>query len=65
VKRRDLEKHLRQLGCVLHHHGSGHDVWINPATLRKSTLPRHNEVKSPLALAICRQLGVAAPESTA
>jgi hypothetical protein len=65
MKRRDLEWHRRDAGCVLHHHGGGHDVWLNPASLRKSTLPRHNEVKAALVVAICRQLGVSAPDSVA
>ena len=26
MKRRDLEKHLREHGCELHHHGGRHDV---------------------------------------
>lgn len=65
MKRRDFEKHLRTVGCLLHHHGGGHDVWLNPASQRKSTVPRHNEVKAALVVAICRQLGVTAPDHVA
>ncbi|MCH8151147.1 MAG: type II toxin-antitoxin system HicA family toxin [Planctomycetes bacterium] len=45
MKRRDLEKHLREHGCELHHHGGRHDVWINAKTLRQVSVPRHNELK--------------------
>ena len=31
MNRRQLERHLRQHGCVLHHHSGRHDVWLNPS----------------------------------
>ncbi|MCH7603880.1 MAG: type II toxin-antitoxin system HicA family toxin [Planctomycetes bacterium] len=61
MKRRDLEQHLRNHDCELLRHGNKHDVWINTATLRKTTIPRHNEIKSGTVLAICKRLGVPAP----
>src|SRR5215469_7768437 len=33
MNRRTLEKHLRAHGCILHHHGAKHDIWVNPANL--------------------------------
>lgn len=61
MKRRDLEKHLKQHGCVLDHHGGRHDVWRNPATGDQEAVPRHAEINNFTAKAICRGLKI--PES--
>jgi mRNA interferase HicA len=45
MKRRQLERHLRDHGCALHHHGAKHDVWLNPVTLAQAPVPRHNLIK--------------------
>jgi len=58
MKRRDLEKHLRSHGCVLHHHGGKHDVWLNPANQNRVPVPRHGEVKVGTARSVCRQLQI-------
>jgi len=60
MKRRPLERHLREHGCVLHHHGAKHDVWLNPVTLAQAPVPRH-EIKRGTARGICRILGVPRP----
>ena len=36
MNRRELEEHLRAHGCVLHHHGAKHDIWISPISLAKA-----------------------------
>ncbi|MCH8314477.1 MAG: type II toxin-antitoxin system HicA family toxin [Planctomycetes bacterium] len=61
MKRRDLEKHLREHGCDLHHHGRRHDVWIHAKTLRHVSVPRHNELKRGTVRAICEKLAVPSP----
>jgi predicted RNA binding protein YcfA (HicA-like mRNA interferase family) len=61
MKRRDLEQHLRSLGCLFHHHGGRHDVWLNPQTRQSASVPRHKEIKTGLARGICRELGIEAP----
>ena len=61
MKRRDVERHLRALGCQLHHHGGNHDIWHNPLTNVQAAVPRHTEINRPLLAAICRQLGIAPP----
>lgn len=58
IKRRRLERHLREHGCVPVREGAKHSVGENPATERRSTLPRHREIPRGTAMAICRQLGV-------
>jgi mRNA interferase HicA len=58
VKRVDLERHLRAHGCAVIREGGRHTVWENPATERRSTVPRHRELPRGTARAICDQLGV-------
>jgi predicted RNA binding protein YcfA (HicA-like mRNA interferase family) len=58
IKRRDLERHLRANGCRRVRQGASHEVWIDAAGDRHSTVPRHREIPRGTALAICRQLGV-------
>jgi predicted RNA binding protein YcfA (HicA-like mRNA interferase family) len=58
MKRRDLERRLRMAGCVLKREGASHSIWINPATGVKEAIPRHNEIKEPLARKILASLGV-------
>jgi len=45
VNRRDFERHLKSHGCFLHHHGTKHDVWMNPRTLACVPVPRHRTLK--------------------
>lgn len=56
MKRRDLERQLRMAGCLLKREGRSHSIWINPKSGRTETIPRHNEVKEPLAKKILREL---------
>ena len=61
MNRRDFERHLRSHGCVLHHHGGKHDVWLNPANLAQSPVPRHSKIKHGTLRGICRILGISPP----
>jgi mRNA interferase HicA len=61
VKKRELERHLKEHGCQLAREAAKHELWENPATGQRTTVPRHREIKLPTARGICRQLGVAAP----
>jgi predicted RNA binding protein YcfA (HicA-like mRNA interferase family) len=61
VKRRDLERHLQQHGCTLDREGGNHSWWTNAEGSRRSSVPRHREIKPNLVRAICRQLGVDVP----
>ena len=40
MKRTELKRHLRDHGCMLHHHGGNHDVWLRPANMRKASVLR-------------------------
>lgn len=61
MKKRELERHLAEHGCNLARRGSNHEVWENPATGQRTTIPRHRDIRHPTARGICRQLGVPAP----
>ena len=61
MKRRDLLRHLRQLGCKLLREGANHSVYWNPANRKTSAVPRHREISDRLAAKICHDLGVATP----
>ena len=56
MKRRDLEKLLRIAGCYLKREGASHSIWINPKTGVVETVPRHTEIKEPLAKKILKSL---------
>jgi len=56
VKRRDLERRLRVAGCYLKREGASHSLWINPKTGVIEAVPRHSEIKEPLARKILKNL---------
>jgi mRNA interferase HicA len=62
LKRRELERHLREHGCRLIDQGGRHTRWAGP-TGRRSAVPRHREIDFGLARAICKQLGIPPPAS--
>lgn len=61
MKRFDLIRHLEQHGCVLFREGANHSVYLNPATRKTSTVPRHREINDFLARKICKDLQIPPP----
>jgi len=61
MKRRDLLRHLRQHGCRPVREGGELSIWENPATHRRTSVPRHSEILEFTAVRICKQLGVPVP----
>ena len=59
MKRRDLERHLRAHGARLLDEGAKHTRWARGPD--RSAVPRHREIGTGLARAICRQLDVPPP----
>ncbi|MBA3964753.1 MAG: type II toxin-antitoxin system HicA family toxin [Nitrospirales bacterium] len=51
-----MERRLRIAGCYLKREGSSHALWINPKTGIVEAVPRHNEIKEPLASKILKNL---------
>jgi predicted RNA binding protein YcfA (HicA-like mRNA interferase family) len=56
MKRTDLERKLRVAGCYLKRERRSHSLWINPRTGVIEALPRHTEIKEPLARKILKNL---------
>jgi predicted RNA binding protein YcfA (HicA-like mRNA interferase family) len=61
MKKRDLERHLREHGCYLVRQGGKHEIWQNPATNETAPIPRGNEIKNHTAVGICKELSVPPP----
>lgn len=59
MRRKDLEKMLRIAGCYLKREGKSHSLWINPRTGTVEAVPRHTEIKEPLARKILKSLNAA------
>jgi len=57
MKRRDLERKLRIVGCYLKREGGSHSLWVNPQNGIIEAIPRHDEIKEPLAKKILKNLG--------
>ena len=57
MKRADLIKKIKGLGCVFIRHGGRHDWYQNPKTGVSQAIPRHREIKERLAQSIVRKLG--------
>ncbi len=64
MKRVDLIRHLFAHGCALLREGAAHSVFVNRATRKVSTVPRHREVNDFLATKICKDLGVPKPTAS-
>ena len=58
MKRSVFLKYLRSQGCELLREGGSHSWWVNPAQNKRSSIPRHSEIKDILAVKICKDLGV-------
>jgi predicted RNA binding protein YcfA (HicA-like mRNA interferase family) len=56
MKRVDLIRTIEGFGCVLVRHGGKHDWYRNPTTGVSQPVPRHREIKEPLARRIIRML---------
>ena len=58
MKRLDLIRHLELHGCALLREGGRHSVYVNRATRKSSTVPRHREINDYLARKICKDLEI-------
>lgn len=56
MKRMELVRELRDMGCVFIRHGGKHDWYQQPATGMCQPVPRHIEIKEFLARSIIRRL---------
>jgi mRNA interferase HicA len=58
MKRIAFLKHLQENGCVFVREGSCHSWWLNPGQNKRSSVPRHAEIRDLLARKICKDLGI-------
>ena len=57
MKKSELERRLKELGCYLASHGKKHDKWVNRKTGVFEFVPRHaDEVASGTASKILKRL---------
>ncbi len=56
MKLRDLERKLRIAGCYLKREGGSHSLWVNPKNGVIEAIPRHKEIKEPLAKKILKNM---------
>jgi mRNA interferase HicA len=56
MRRRELERRLRMVGCYLKREGASHSLWLNPGTGVIEAIPRHTDIKEPLAKKILKSL---------
>jgi predicted RNA binding protein YcfA (HicA-like mRNA interferase family) len=57
MKRLELIKKLKNMGCVLIRHGGRHDWYHNTDTKISQPVPRHREISESLARYILKMLG--------
>jgi mRNA interferase HicA len=58
MKRKETLAYLRENGCELLREGSRHSWWWNPDLNKRSSVPRHTEIKDILVMKICKDLGI-------
>lgn len=56
MKRRDLIRLLERNGWWFYRNGSGHDIYTNGQV--RESIPRHSEIKEPLAKALIKRHGL-------
>ena len=56
MKLRELQSRLRVAGCFLKREGGNHSIWVNPKNGFTEAVPRHAEIKEPLAKKILKRL---------
>jgi len=56
MKRLDLIKIIEKNGAVFIRHGGDHDWYKNPNTGIAESIPRHKEIKEPLAKKVIKRL---------
>jgi len=58
MKRAELFQYLMENGCEIEGEGRKHTLFYNSATNKSVTVPRHREINTFTARAICKDLGI-------
>ncbi|MGH2987407.1 MAG: type II toxin-antitoxin system HicA family toxin [Solirubrobacterales bacterium] len=61
MKRRDLERHLREHGARKLREGGRHSFWCADDG-RTTAIPRHREIGTGLVRKTCKDLGIPPPQ---
>ncbi len=61
MKRVDLIRHVERHHSQLLREGANHSVYVNRATGKVTTVPRHREINEHLARKICKDLEIPQP----
>ena len=61
MKLRDLLRHLHDHGCEFLREGGNPSVYVNRATRKSSSVPRHREINDFLVNKICKDLEIPRP----
>ena len=56
MKRKELVRQLKEMGCTLVRRGRKHDWYQNPGAKIAQPVPRHNEINDNLAKHIIKML---------
>jgi len=56
MKRAELIRKIKEMGCVFIRHGGKHDWYQNPNTKISQPVPRHREIADSLARHIIKML---------
>lgn len=65
MKKRDLERHLRQARCRLERQGTKHERWENTNSGATTSVKRQREIGPGMVRKICRDLGIDPPANVA
>jgi mRNA interferase HicA len=58
VKPEELIRYLSENGCEFLREDGRHSWWWNPKLNKRSSVPRHTEIRNVLANKICKDLGI-------
>ena len=61
MKRRDLIRHVEEMGRELLREGGNHSVHVNRSQKKVTTIPRHREIDRNLAKRIFKDPGISMP----
>ena len=58
MKRTQFIQHVTENGCIIKREGSKHSICMNIKTGKRTSIPRHSELKDTFCNEICKQLGI-------
>jgi len=62
MKRTKLLKHLHKHRCKFQREGGNHTIYTNADGTRKTSIPRHPQIKPNTARKVCKDLDIPPPD---